>query len=224
MKQLIRDFTNGIWGENPTFRMVIGVCSALAVTTSATNGLAMGIALTFVLTCSCVLISLLRNVIPAEVRIPCYVIVIATFTTVVDLFLKAYFPQIYAVLGIFIPLIVVNCIILGRAEAFASKNTVWLSIADALGMGLGFTLALVVVAGVREVLGNATFWGVPVPGLEPVLLMILPPGGFMVLGSLLGFMNHVQAGIARRQGKTFVPPAHLDCRHCLLCDLAGKKS
>ena len=215
--QFWKEFIKGIWEQNPIFRIVLGLCPTLAVTTLVENGVGMGLAATFVLIGSNAAIAAVRNIVPAKVRIPCYIVIIATFVTIVDLLMNAFAHALYQRLGIFIPLIVVNCIILGRAEAFASKNTVWLSIADALGMGLGFTLALVVVAGVREVLGNATFWGVPVPGLEPVLLMILPPGGFMVLGSLLGFMNHVQAGIARRQGKTFVPPAHLDCRHCLLC-------
>lgn len=193
MKQLIRDFTNGIWGENPTFRMVIGVCSALAVTTSATNGLAMGIALTFVLTCSCVLISLLRNVIPAEVRIPCYVIVIATFTTVVDLFLKAYFPQIYAVLGIFIPLIVVNCIVLARAEAFSSKNGLARTTADALGMGMGYTWAMVLISIIRELMGAGSLFGYRImgEGFTDWIIMLLPPGAFLVMGILVGLMNTI---------------------------------
>lgn len=193
MKQLVNDFINGIWHENPILRMVIGVCSALAVTTSATNGVAMGIALTFVLVCSSVLISILRNVIPSEVRIPCYIIVIATFTTVVDLFLKAYFPAIYAVLGIFIPLIVVNCIVLARAEAFASKNGLLRSTADALGMGLGYTWAITLISMIRELMGAGSLFGYRImgEGFTDWVIMLLPPGAFLVMGILVGLMNMI---------------------------------
>jgi electron transport complex protein RnfE len=193
VKQLVKDFINGIWHENPILRMVIGVCSALAVTTSATNGVAMGIALTFVLVCSSVLISILRNVIPSEVRIPCYIIVIATFTTVVDLFLKAYFPAIYAVLGIFIPLIVVNCIVLARAEAFASKNGLLRSTADALGMGLGYTWAITLISMIRELMGAGSLFGYRImgEGFTDWVIMLLPPGAFLVMGILVGLMNMI---------------------------------
>lgn len=193
MKQLAKDFMNGIWNENPIFRIVIGVCSALAVTTSATNGVAMGIALTFVAVCSSVLISMLRNVIPSEVRIPCYIIVIATFTTVVDLFLKAYFPAIYAVLGIFIPLIVVNCIVLARAEAFASKYGTLRAAADALGMGLGYTWAITLISMIRELLGAGSLFGYRImgDGFTDWVIMLLPPGAFLVMGILVGLMNMI---------------------------------
>jgi len=193
MIQLIKDFSNGIWNENPIFRMVIGVCSALAVTTAANNGIAMGLALTFVLTCSSILISLLRNVIPGKVRIPCYIIVVATFTTVVDLFMKAYFPALYEVLGIFIPLIVVNCIVLARAEAFASKVNPIRAMADALGMGLGYTWAITLISMVRELLGAGTLFGHQVLGesVTKWVIMILPPGAFIVMGILVGLMNMI---------------------------------
>lgn len=193
MAQLIKDFSNGIWNENPIFRMVIGICSALAVTTAANNGVAMGLALTFVLTCSSILISLLRNVIPAKVRIPCYIIVVATFTTVVDLFMKAYFPALYEVLGIFIPLIVVNCIVLARAEAFASKVGPVRATADALGMGLGYTWAITLISMVRELLGAGTLFGYQVLGdsVTKWVIMILPPGAFIVMGILVGLMNMI---------------------------------
>ena len=193
MMQLLRDFVNGIWNENPIFRMVIGICSALAVTTSASNGIAMGLALTFVLTCSSILVSLLRNVIPSEVRIPCYIIVIATFTTVVDLFMKAYFPALYEVMGIFIPLIVVNCIVLARAEAFASKAGVARSTADALGMGIGYTWAITLISMIRELLGAGTLFGFQVmgDGFTPWIVAILPPGAFIVMGILVGIMNMI---------------------------------
>jgi electron transport complex protein RnfE len=191
--QLFKDFVNGIWNENPIFRMVIGICSALAVTTAANNGIAMGLALTFVLTCSSILISLLRNVIPAKVRIPCYIIVVATFTTVVDLFMKAYFPALYEVMGIFIPLIVVNCIVLARAEAFASKVGVARATADALGMGLGYTWAITLISMIRELLGAGTLFGYRVmwAGFTPWVSAILPPGAFIVMGILVGLINMI---------------------------------
>ncbi len=191
--QLFKDFINGIWNENPIFRMVIGICSALAVTTAANNGIAMGMALTFVLTCSSILISLLRNVIPAQVRIPCYIIVVATFTTVVDLFMKAYFPALYEVMGIFIPLIVVNCIVLARAEAFASKVGPLRATADALGMGLGYTWAITLISMIRELMGAGTLFGYQVmgEGFTPWVIAILPPGAFIVMGILVGLMNMI---------------------------------
>lgn len=189
--QLIKDFVNGIWKENPIFRMVIGICSALAVTTSANNGIAMGMALTFVLTCSSILISLLRNIIPSKVRIPCYIIVIATFTTIVDLFMKGYFPALYEVMGIFIPLIVVNCIVLARAEAFASKVSLPRAIADALGTGLGYTWAITLISIIREIMGTGSVFGYKILGesFTPWVIAILPPGAFIVMGILVGLMN-----------------------------------
>lgn len=197
--QLFNDFVNGVWNENPIFRMVIGICSALAVTTAANNGIAMGMALTFVLTCSSILISLLRNVIPAKVRIPCYIIVVATFTTVVDLFMKAYFPALYEVMGIFIPLIVVNCIVLARAEAFASKVGLIRATADALGMGLGYTWAITLISMIRELMGAGSLFGYQVmgDGFTPWIIAILPPGAFIVMGILVGLMNMITRKTAK---------------------------
>jgi electron transport complex protein RnfE len=217
-RQLIR----GLWEDIPVFRVVLGMCPTLAVSTSVENGIGMGIAATFVLVCSNVVVAALRNVIPNKVRIPCYIIIAATFVTIVDLTMNAFFHPLHKALGIFIPLIVVNCIILGRAEAFAGKNTVWLSLADGIGMGIGFTIALILVSLFREVLGNGsiTVWGTlqwKVQHFEPMLLLILAPGGFIVLGCLLGLMNQIQTRIAKRKGKSYEPPQHLDCRHCILC-------
>lgn len=217
-----RQLVKGLWEEIPVFRVVLGMCPTLAVTTSVENGIGMGVAATFVLICSNVAISLLRNVIPSKVRIPCYIVVAATFVTIVDLVMNGYAHQLHKSLGIFIPLIVVNCIILGRAEAFAGKNSVWLSLADGIGMGAGFTIALIVVASIREVLGNGTFtiWGDlswVVKGYQPMLLMILAPGGFITLGCLLALMNRVQAVLAQRKGTTYAPPPDFDCRHCVVC-------
>jgi electron transport complex protein RnfE len=182
----------------------------------------MGMATTFVLICSNVVVSILRKVIPANVRIPCYIIIAATFVTIVDLLMNAYTPTLHKSLGIFIPLIVVNCIILGRAEAFAGKNNPILSLADGIGMGIGFTMALLVVSGIREISGNGTLtiWGSlawTLPGYTPTMLMILAPGGFITLGCILGLMNRIQVVIAARQGKIYTPPPDLDCRHCTIC-------
>lgn len=190
---LTQEFTKGIIRENPLFRLLLGCCPSLAVTTSVNNGLGMGVAFTGVLLASNIVISAMRNVIPASVRIPAYIVIIAAFVTMTDLMMHAFTPALYDALGIFIPLIVVNCIILGRAEAFASRNTILPSVFDALGMGLGFTLALVAVSTVREVLGAGSFFGMPIlPENVPAILMILPPGGFITLGCLLGLMNKLQ--------------------------------
>lgn len=190
---LKNEFTKGIVRENPLFRLMLGCCPALAITTSVENGLGMGAAFTAVLVASNISISTLRKIIPASVRIPVYVVIIASFVTMIDQLMHAFSPALYAALGIFIPLIVVNCIILGRAESFANKNSIIPSIVDALGMGIGFTLALVLVSAFREVLGAGTFFGMTVlPESVPAILMILPPGGFLTLGCLLGFMNKMQ--------------------------------
>ncbi len=182
---------NGILTENPTFRLVLGTCPTLAVTTSAINGLGMGAAATFVLLGSNVVISALRKFIPDKVRIPSFIVIICMFVTMVQLLMQAYLPSLYESLGIFLPLIVVNCIILGRAEAFASKNPVAASAADGLGMGIGFTLALTLMGCIRELLGNGTVFGASLLGAsyQPMLLMILPAGGFLVFGLLLGIIN-----------------------------------
>jgi electron transport complex protein RnfE len=188
-----QEFTKGLWKEVPPFRLVLGLCPVLAVTTAASNGLGMGLATTFVLVCSNLIVSLLRNVIPKKVRIAAFIVVIASFVVIVELTMQAYFYPLYNVLGIFIPLIVVNCIILGRAEAFASKNPVYLALADGLGMGIGFTISLTFLGGVREILGNGTFFGMAVMGeaFAPFEVMVKPPGAFLCLGLILGLMNLV---------------------------------
>lgn len=182
---------NGIIDDNPTFTQVIGMCPTLAVTTSAVNGLGMGLAATFVLTLSNIFISILRKIIPANIRIPVFVIIIAAFTTIVGLLLKAFVPALDRSLGLFIPLIVVNCLILARAEAFASKNPPLASAADGIGMGLGFTLALTILGVIREILGNGSLFGISLFGasFQPALIMILPPGAFLLLGILLALRN-----------------------------------
>ncbi len=181
------EFAKGIWRENPVFISVLGLCPALAVTNSAINGLAMGGATLFVLLGSSVLISLFRNLIPKQIRITTFIIVIATFVTVADYSLLALLPDLHKELGAFIALIVVNCLILGRQEAFASKNTAGLAAADAVGMSLGFGLALFMIGAIREILGNGSIFGVSLfgPSFEPWVIMILPPGGFLCLGVLL---------------------------------------
>lgn len=189
-----KEFAKGIWKENPVFVLVLGMCPVLAVTTSAVNGLGMGLAATFVLLCSNIVVSLVRSIVPDQVRIPTFIVIIASFVTVVDLVMSGYFRSLHHSLGLFIPLIVVNCIILGRAEAFASKKSIFLSIADAIGMGGGFTLALLILGSIRELFGNGTIFGLPVfgSGFEPVLVMILPPGAFLTLGILTGIFAAVE--------------------------------
>lgn len=197
-----RVFFNGILPENPTFRLVLGACPTMAITTSATNGIGMGLAATFVLLGSNVVISLLRNFIPDKIRIPAFVVVICTFVTMVQMLMQAFLPDLYASLGIFIPLIVVNCIILARAEAFASKNTVVLSALDGLGMGFGFTLAITIIGAIREIVGNGSIFGLNVlgSGYEPMLLAILPAGGFLVFGLLLWAVN-LLTSIKKKEAK-----------------------
>lgn len=188
---IIKVFKNGIIDENPTFRLVLGTCPTLAVTTSAINGIGMGASTMAVLIGSNMVISMLRKFIPAKVRIPAYVTIIAGFVTIVQMLLKAYVPSLDKALGIFIPLIVVNCIILARAEAFASKNTVISSAADGIAMGAGFTLALMMIGSLREILGNGSIFGLTLFGeaASPALAMILPPGGFLTFGILIGVVN-----------------------------------
>ena len=191
MKELRKIFMNGIIDENPTFRMVLGMCPTLAITTAVSNGIGMGLATTVVLVCSNLFISLLRKVIPDEIRIPAFIVVIATFVTIVQLVIKAFLPALDAALGMFIPLIVVNCIIFGRAEAFACKNKPLASIADGLGMGLGFTVAITMICAVRELFGAGTLLGVQVmpAGYMPMDLLVKPAGGFIVLGLMMALMN-----------------------------------
>jgi electron transport complex protein RnfE len=187
------EFAKGLWDQNPVLRALLGLCPALAVTTSAENGLGMGVATTFVLFCASLIISLVRKLIPSQVRIASYIVVIATFVTIVDLTMKAKFPELSKSLGAFIPLIVVNCLILGRQEAFASKNNPFRAIVDALGMGAGFTATLMVLGGVRELLGNRTLFGVQLllDLWEPWIVMILPAGAFLTLGLMLGVVNAI---------------------------------
>jgi Na+-translocating ferredoxin:NAD+ oxidoreductase subunit E len=190
-KSVSQEFSKGLWAEVPPYRLVLGLCPTLAMTTGVDNGLGMGLAVTFVLICSNALISLLRKAIPKDVRIACFIIVIATFVIVVELLMQAYAYALFEQMGIFIPLIVVNCILLGRAEAFASKNGVVASLADGLGMGIGYTISLVILAAIREVLGNGTFYKIPVfgPTFEPFAFMVTAPGAFVCLGLMLGIMN-----------------------------------
>ncbi|MFH1752973.1 MAG: electron transport complex subunit E [Candidatus Omnitrophota bacterium] len=191
MKTLYRDFIKGIWKENPVFVILLGMCPTLAVTTKAIFGLSMGAAVIFVLTLSSLLVSIFRKLIPNQVRIATYTIIIATFVTIADYLLKANFPDISKALGPYVPLIVVNCIILGRAEAFASKNTPARSLFDALGMGLGFTLALVILGSVREFFSAGAIFDIRILGdwYEPWVIMVLPAGAFITLGLLVGFFN-----------------------------------
>ncbi len=183
-------FTNGILKENPTFGLVLGMCPTLATTTSAINGMSMGLATLFVLVCSNMVISLLKNLIPDKVRIPAFIVVIATFVTIVQLVMQAYLPALYETLGLFIPLIVVNCIVLGRAEAFAAKNTVALSFMDGLGMGLGFTLSLTVLGCIREFLGTGAMFGLHVyPDNYGALIFVLAPGAFICLAYLMAVVQ-----------------------------------
>ncbi len=195
-QSLVKEFTKGLWAEIPPFRLVLGLCPVLAVTKTVENGIGMGLATTFVLVFSNILVSLLRNVIPAKVRIACFIVIIATFVTIVELMMQAYTYQLFLKLGIFIPLIVVNCIVLGRAEAFASKNKPVFALADGLGIGLGFTLSLGSLGAVRELLGSGTItlWnGNPIfemgPAFHPFSFMVEAPGAFIALGLMLAAMN-----------------------------------
>ena len=200
---MIKDFTKGLWKENPIFVQVLGMCPTLAVTTKALFGLSMGMATMFVLVSSSIVISLIRRFVPAQVRIPMFTVIIATFVTAADYFLKANFYQISKALGPYVPLIVVNCIILGRAEAFASKNNIAKSFLDALGMGVGFTCALIVLGSVREVLGSGTIFGYAVmwPGFTKWVIMVLPAGAFLTLGLLVGLFNVINSRMeAKRAG------------------------
>ena len=195
-------FMNGLLNENPTFRLVLGTCPTLAVTTSAINGIGMGLAATFVLVCSNVVVSLVRKLIPDKARIPSFIVIIATFVTIVQMMMQAFLPSLYESLGIFIPLIVVNCIILARAEAFASKNGPLYSAMDGIGMGLGFTCAITLIGIVRELIGNGTVFGISILGAsyEPMLLFVLAPGGFITSGLLLGIINALTARRASKKG------------------------
>lgn len=208
----------GIIKENPVLVLVLGTCPTLAVSTMAVNGIGMGIAATVVLVCSNVAISLLKNIIPDKVRIPCYIVLIAGFVTIVQLVVKAYAPAIDSALGIFLPLIVVNCIILGRAEMFANKNSVLDSFLDGIGMGIGFTLALLVMGSIREILGSGTWFGLPVTEgiIDPMTIFILAPGGFFVYGVVIATLNKLSNGKAVKR-KSF------GCEGCPSAAVCGHK-
>jgi electron transport complex protein RnfE len=190
--RMFNEFVKGLWRENPTFRMILGLCPTLAVSTSVMNGFGMGMAATFVLVGSSIIVSMIKGIVPEKVRIPCYIVIIAVFVTITELVMKAYIPLLSRSLGIFVPLIVVNCIVLGRAEAFASKKPMVASAIDALGMGAGFTWALCVISAIRESLGNGTICGFRInASFEPPLFMILAPGALLTIGALIGFINYM---------------------------------
>lgn len=194
MKTIAERIKNGVLVENPTFVQVIGMCPTLAVTTAAKNGIGMGLATTAVLIGSNVFISLLRKFIPSKIRIPAYIVIIASFVTLVEFLMQGFVPTLYKQLGLFIPLIVVNCIILARAEAYASKNDILTSLFDGLGMGLGFTLALTVIGSVREILGAGQWFGIQImpSSYQPAIIMILAPGAFFTLGILMAILNYIR--------------------------------
>jgi electron transport complex protein RnfE len=224
--QYKKAFTKGLIKENPIFRLVLGTCPTLAVTTAAINGLGMGVATTFVLACSNIVISLLRKIIPDKVRLPAYIVIIAGFTSLVEMLVKAYLPSIDKALGIYLPLIAVNCIIFGRAEAYASKNSVGLSALDGLGMGAGFTGALVLMGGIREFLGNGTLFGWPDGGLiSPITIFVLPAGGFFVFGILIWLTNKLskrfEAEAARREANEQICAA---CPNAVFCQTTTSES
>lgn len=187
---MLSDFTKGIWKDNPVFILALGLCPTLAVTTNGQNALGMGASTIFVLVLSNVIIATLKKAIPEKIRIPCYIVVIAFLVTVVDLVLAGFFPEISSAIGLFIKLIVVNCIILGRAEAFASKQTVWRAFLDGMGMGIGFLIALLIIGCTREILGANTLFGfVVVPGWKPISILVLPAGAFLTMGLLMGLLS-----------------------------------
>lgn len=193
MKNLIKEFTKGIIKENPTFVLALGLCPTLAVSVSVANAIGMGVAATFVLLGSSVIVSLVRDFIPGKIRIPCFIVIIATFVTITELCLKAYSPVLNRALGIYVPLIVVNCIVLGRAEAFACKNSLLKSFFDGLGMGVGFTIALILISAIREFLGSGQLLGYTlIKGFEPVFVLGMPSGALLVIGLLLGFFNFLK--------------------------------
>ncbi|MBR6029031.1 MAG: electron transport complex subunit E [Clostridia bacterium] len=200
-KTFLGTFNNGMIVENPTFTLMLGMCPTLGVTTAAMNGISMGLATTFVLVCSNLFISLLRNIIPDKVRIPSYIIVIASFVTIIDLMMKAFLPDLRAVLGTYIQLIVVNCIIFARAESFAAKNPPMLSVADGLGMGLGFTCSITLLSCVRELFGSGSIFGLQMmpEGYQPMAIMNQVPGGFITLGLLMILVNFIKQRVAAKQ-------------------------
>jgi len=225
MKKYLERVYNGIVRENPTLILMLGMCPTLAVSTRAINGIGMGLSSMAVLILSNLVISLLRRVIPDQVRLPAYIVVVASLVTVTELLMQACFPALYEALGIYIPLIVVNCIILGRAEAYANKHSPGLSVMDGLGMGLGFTLALTLVSIIREVIGNGTFFGLQVlpESVEPMGIFVQPPGAFLVLAVIIGVMNAI--GVKTRQRKLVESGCDGMCAGCTAaCDKAGEVS
>ena len=224
MQQLVKEFTKGLWTELPPFRLVLGLCPTLAVTKTADNGLGMGLAVIFVLVLSNMLISLVRDIIPKKVRIVCFIAISASLVVAVELLMQAYAYPLYQQLGIFVPLIVVNCIILGRAEAFAAKNTVPFAIADGLGMGLGFTMSLTFLGSIREVFGAGTLFGTPVmwEGFGPFSVMVEAPGAFLCLGLILAAMNLINRWQAKRKGREEPENISSGCASCGGC--SGGKS
>ena len=212
-KKMLTVLTNGLIKENPTLRLLLGMCPSLAVTTMAKNGLGMGLAATFVLVCSNLVISLIRKIVPDKVRIPVFITVIAGFTTIVQMLLAAFLPEVNSELGIFIPLIVVNCIILARAEMFAQKNGPFMSILDGLGMGAGFTCAIFVIGSIREILGAGTWMGLTLTAnlFDSMTIFILPPGGFMVMGFLIALVNKLTS---KKKKETCESGCTMGCPGC----------
>lgn len=212
---LLKEITKGIIKENPTLIMLLGMCPTLAVTTQAANGIGMGLATTFVLLGSNIVISALRRIIPDKVRIPAFIVIIASFVTLIGFLLEGFMPSLYESLGIYLTLITVNCIIFGRAEMFASKNGVLASACDAIGMGIGFTLALFLMGSIREIIGAGQWFGINIPVLHnnPMLLFIMPAGGFFTLGVIIALVNK----LANRK-----PPLEIECGSCDNCPMSGK--
>lgn len=222
MNKAIERIKNGVVTENPTFVQILGMCPTLAVTTSAMNGLGMGLSTTVILIMSNLLISALRNVIPNKVRIPAYIVIVASFVTIVDFLLQAYLPGLSESLGSYIKLIVVNCIILGRAESYASKNPVIPSIFDGVGMGLGFTVGLTAIGLVREILGAGSVFGITIPGYQPIGIFVLAPGAFIVLAFLIAFLNARKLRKAKKEGDSSYACKMEDCAHCGNTSCGGK--
>ncbi|QJB57481.1 electron transport complex subunit E [Pseudodesulfovibrio sp. zrk46] len=223
MSSLSKEFLKGLWAELPPFRVLLGLCPTLAVTSTAENGAGMGAAVIFVLTLSNIIISALRKIIPAKVRIACFIVVTASLVVSVELLMQAYMYPLYQKLGIFVPLIVVNCLILGRAEAFASRNSIIPSIADALGMGLGFGLSLTFLGALREVLGSGTVFGVPVmwESFKPAEFMVMAPGAFVALGMILAGMNAFNRYQSRKKGEVPTESQNSTCASCGACNAAA---
>ena len=219
MNRIWKEFAKGLWTELPPFRVLLGLCPTLAVTTSASNGLGMGCAVIFVLVMSNLIISTIRKIIPPKVRIACFIVIAASLVVTVELLMQGYAYPLYQQLGIFVPLIVVNCLILGRAEAFASKNPIHLSIVDALGMGIGFTLSLTFLGAIREVLGNGTLFGLEImwSGYEPFTFMVKAPGAFVCLGLILAGMNVITAIMNRRHENPVPKQQAGGCDSCESC-------